>query len=95
MIYFKTKHASSTIVLLNLSGIMCSFQINCEKMSEPRAYKNPYPDYTGPGCAQDFFDMQGNVSDSICHLHLHLCNFSVSCTMGLYSSLLNLVCVSL
>lgn len=35
-----------------------------QKMSEPRAYKNPYPDYTGPGCAQDLFDMQGNVSDS-------------------------------
>lgn len=33
-------------------------------MSEPRALKNPYLDYTGPGCAQDLFDMQGNVSDS-------------------------------
>uniref|UniRef100_A0A672LY59 Glutathione S-transferase LANCL1 n=2 Tax=Sinocyclocheilus grahami TaxID=75366 RepID=A0A672LY59_SINGR len=31
-------------------------------MSEPRAFKNPYPDYTGPGCAQDFFDMQGNLT---------------------------------
>ncbi|XP_016359360.1 lanC-like protein 1 [Sinocyclocheilus anshuiensis] len=31
-------------------------------MSEQRAFKNPYPDYTGPGCAQDFFDMQGNLT---------------------------------
>uniref|UniRef100_A0A8C1PGT2 Glutathione S-transferase LANCL1 n=2 Tax=Cyprinus carpio TaxID=7962 RepID=A0A8C1PGT2_CYPCA len=31
-------------------------------MSEPRAFKNPYQDYTGPGCAQDLFDMQGNLT---------------------------------
>uniref|UniRef100_A0A8C1QA49 Glutathione S-transferase LANCL1 n=1 Tax=Cyprinus carpio TaxID=7962 RepID=A0A8C1QA49_CYPCA len=31
-------------------------------MSEQRALKNPYPDYSGPGCAQDLFDMQGKLT---------------------------------
>nr|XP_055062092.1 glutathione S-transferase LANCL1 [Misgurnus anguillicaudatus] len=32
------------------------------KMSEQRALKNPYADYSGPECAQAFFDMHGNLT---------------------------------
>ncbi|TRY82572.1 hypothetical protein DNTS_030580 [Danionella cerebrum] len=31
-------------------------------MSEQRALKNPYPDYSGPGCSQELFDVQGNLT---------------------------------
>ncbi|KTG33707.1 hypothetical protein cypCar_00026825 [Cyprinus carpio] len=54
-----------------------------QNMSEQRALKNPYPDYSGPGCAQDLFDMQGKltqhfascisskISIALLYLHLH------------------------